>query len=633
MREKKYKKQLCLAFMVMLIAHIFAALLQSDFNRVRIRDMYLVTDGQQLLHALAFIPKDASKENPAPCVITAHGGFHSAEMQDAACIELSRRGFTVIAIDTYSHGMSSNAPVSVDNSINEGNGMGIGDMADYVLGGNMDFIDTDRVGIMGHSMGTLACAAVISNYTEQYQAALKAARAADSEGGADITEKEQAAANEKVKIKAAFCEGMSPAILSGTWDKIHGINIGFVFGIYEELNLTNSTGSGNLLESAEGLEMIHSADPSVSVIENGGYYGSAEEGTLRVFYQPNTTHLTDFISPTVTAQCISFFTDVFDMPADIPASNQLYLLKEVFNLIALIALFFMLLPLADLVLCLPVFAPLRSAKAPVGSGETDRKGFYLGLGAAAVFSFAGFLVTNWIDTNLLLFHVGPQSNADVFPLNECNIVMVWLLIFAAGNFAWFLSRRRRIKEAPKSQDDGAGLRMGTGDLIRTIGAAMAVTALVYMLVWFSKWMFNVDFRFWKVAVKQFNNEKLIYFVQYFPVWFLFMLSASLLTNNLWYDGQRRQWKELLLMGLGLASGGILAWVIQYGKLFATETVLWSNMNGVASVALRSWIMIISPALLRGCYRLTGKNWFGPILLAGLFTLISVSTTTIQNFMI
>ena len=57
------------------------------------------------------------------------------------------------------------------------------------------------------------------------------------------------------------------------------------------------------------------------------------------------------------------------------------------------------------------------------------------------------------------------------------------------------------------------------------------------------------------------------------------------------------------------------------------------MNGVASVALRNWIVILAPFLLRKFYRLTGKNWVGPLTLSILFTLVSVSTTTIQNNML
>ncbi len=64
------------------------------------------------------------------------------------------------------------------------------------------------------------------------------------------------------------------------------------------------------------------------------------------------------------------------------------------------------------------------------------------------------------------------------------------------------------REAPEShQDDGAGLRMGNRGSYKDHRRAMAVTALVYMLVWFNKWMFNVDFRFLEGGGKSSSTMK------------------------------------------------------------------------------------------------------------------------------
>ena len=54
------------------------------------------------------------------------------------------------------------------------------------------------------------------------------------------------------------------------------------------------------------------------------------------------------------------------------------------------------------------------------------------------------------------------------------------------------------------------------------------------------------------------------------------------------------------------------------------------MNGVASVALRNWVVVLSPFMLRNFYKLTGKNWLGPVTLSILFTLINVTTTSAQH---
>ena len=43
-----------------------------------------------------------------PTIITTHGYLNSAEMQDASAIEMSRRGYVVLALDMYDHGHSIN---------------------------------------------------------------------------------------------------------------------------------------------------------------------------------------------------------------------------------------------------------------------------------------------------------------------------------------------------------------------------------------------------------------------------------------------------------------------------------------------------------------------------------------------
>ncbi len=77
--------------------------------------------------------------------------------------------------------------------------------------------------------------------------------------------------------------------------------------------------------------MIHSADPSCRLVEKRRVLRTAEEGTLRVFYQPNTTHSDGFYLSHSNSPVHKLFCSLI-MPADVPASNQLlYLLKEVFN--------------------------------------------------------------------------------------------------------------------------------------------------------------------------------------------------------------------------------------------------------------------------------------------------------------
>ena len=126
-------------------------------------------------------------------------------------------------------------------------GLGMQDMLEYVLGNNMDFIDTQRIGLMGHSMGTRSIAAMLKNYANARM------QSDDVSFGA----------------QAVFMTGKSPNLLKGFWDKLDGINIGVEYGVYEEDGYSSSSGTGSILCTPEALEMINHVDPAVKIVENG----------------------------------------------------------------------------------------------------------------------------------------------------------------------------------------------------------------------------------------------------------------------------------------------------------------------------------------------------------------------------
>ncbi len=51
------------------------------------------------LSGLLYTPEGTSAATPRPAIIVTHGYLNSGEMQDLNAIELSRRGFVVLALD------------------------------------------------------------------------------------------------------------------------------------------------------------------------------------------------------------------------------------------------------------------------------------------------------------------------------------------------------------------------------------------------------------------------------------------------------------------------------------------------------------------------------------------------------
>lgn len=624
---KNSKKILCIALVLILLGSIGAAVLQTDFGSVKIKDITILTEEQQSLHALAFIPKNASAENKVPVVVTSHGWLNSAEVQDATCIELSRRGIMVIAMDAYNHGFSSSG-LEKNAAASAKNGLGMVGLVKYVASGVMDYVDLDRIGVMGHSMGGGASADTLVYFSKQYDAAIEAAKAADSEDGETITEAEQAAADAAMPISAALPTGMTPNIVAD-WS-IPRCNTGIVFTDLDENGYLTSVGTAKVVgDTVEALNMVKDIDPSITYVEEGKYYGSKEDGTLRVLYQPHTTHPLLHFDKASTEDIIEFFTYCFDVETNLSNSNQIFMIKEIFNLVAMVGLFMLLVPVADLLMSCPCFAELRGVegpKVPACEGEQKKK-FWFGWVLCGVVSF----VAAYAAIKLAFVRGGQLEPQVIFAAPTMGYVGLWTLISGVFLMFWFWFNYKKDKAAGIRNDEMIGWKISGKELLKSIALAATVLGLIYVLVWFCKWAFNTDFRFWTPAVKTFNPGKLVYFFIYLPPFVLFYLANSLMVNGACrFEGMNEK-KNLFILGLGNILGCVLIWAIQYGKLILTGSVLWGKeWIGVLVIAFCVWQLFLAPYLLRKFYKITGKNWLGPIVVSSMYVLMSVTNTAIHS---
>ena len=617
-------KQFWIAVILILVGSIFACLLQTNFFRTKVKDLYIMGDNQSYLHALMFVPKSASAENKVPCVVTSHGWLNSAEVQDAASIELSRRGVAVIAIDATNHGMSSNrAP--------EDGCMGMIQYVEYVTSDCVDFIDVDKIGVMGHSMGGFAANNTVDYYGTKYFEAIEAAQAEDSDGGTEITEAEQAYADAQYKIDAALPTGNGPNVQDGKWDLVR-CNYGVLFGYYEEGGYTNSTGKANVLGSTpEALSLANSVDPSVTYVESGKYYGNKEDHTLRVLYQPYITHPLIHFDPVSTANVISFWTYVWDLDTDLGPYNQTFLIKEVFNLVAMVGLLLILTPTADFLLSTPLFASLRGKegpKVPALSGDRKKK-FWFGWALCGIVSFVTAIISTYT-FDLIPWPLDPFTKGTLFAAPSLNLIVEWTVFNAIFGFFWFFWNYKKDKAAGIRNDDMIGWKISWKEFWKSLGLTVAILAFMYAIVWFCKWLFNTDFRFWTPAIKTFNADKLITYIQYWPIFFAFYLANSLLVNGAMRVEGMSERKNLLICGIGNILGCGAMWFIQYSVLLATGAVLWkAEWCNVLCLFFCIWQLFFAPYFERRFYQLTGKNWVGALVVSSVYVLSSVTNTAIH----
>ena len=106
MKKKIPQLLLIVALVLVIVGSIAAQAFNTGLYNTSVKRISFETE-RGVLSGLLYMPKDASESNPRPAVIVTHGYLNSAEMQDANAIELSRRGYVVLALDMYDHGHSA----------------------------------------------------------------------------------------------------------------------------------------------------------------------------------------------------------------------------------------------------------------------------------------------------------------------------------------------------------------------------------------------------------------------------------------------------------------------------------------------------------------------------------------------
>jgi pimeloyl-ACP methyl ester carboxylesterase len=288
-----------LALTLILAGGMLAALVQTDFGRVDVRDVrWTGADGARM-SGLLYVPEAATADDPAPAVLAMHGYINSRETQSGFAIELARRGFVVLAADQRGHGYSAPPAYAA--------GFGGPDALAYLHG--LDFVDASRVGLEGHSMGGWA---------------VQVAAAAQPDG-----------------YRSMVLEGSS----TGTFGAPAGTptvprNVAVVFSKYDEFSgLMWGTPVAADVASTPKLMALFGTDAPVEV---GRVYGSIEEGTARVLHQPPVTHPGDHHSRAAIGHAVEWLATTLDAPREVPASSQTWMWKELGTLLGAVGMVWLL---------------------------------------------------------------------------------------------------------------------------------------------------------------------------------------------------------------------------------------------------------------------------------------------------
>ena len=598
----------------------------------------------KVVSGILFKPKDATADNPLPAVVLTHGYLNNREMQLQNAIELARRGFVVLTVDREGHGNYENSGETSAVMATSG----LYGSVKYLY--NMDYVDKDKIGISGHSMGGMTTAMTLMQDRQL---------------------------------------GLVSAGLIQAWDTFMGagadVDVGMLKAQDDEFFFATNEGedgtiSREYLSTRAAKTFIGNTELEGDVVSGAIYVngqavettgGQETEGAFRVVYEISGVHPQNHCSVEGANAVVNFFYNAFGTPNGyeyISEGNQVWWVKEAFSLIGMIGFFALIFPLVSLLLTTPVFRSLRVAKQQVveetvvvtdetGAEQTMvcqklvwdganiplqpkplkgvQKNISYWLAAIGIMLFSGFSIHS------ICTEYGSKwfPNTQLYPQDTTNWLAMWavcsaLFSLAVILFFWLantiVNKIRYGDNYLEYQENpfAAGkIATGLGGLLKTFVLALLVLGIL-MAVLYTNWaIWTVDFRIWTLAVKVFDMGVLLPTIVRYGVFFGIFFIVSALFNETYRASNIPEWASTLINVFFNFFGVLLVIAIQYGE-FTSTGVMWQPDMNLGYIVLFPMVPILAIATVisRRMTAKTGNMWLGAFINTLLFTLITCSNT-------
>jgi len=669
--SKRSIKLLCIALALILVGSILASVFNSGNGATTVsRISFEGANGT--LSGLLYMPKDASAENPKPTIVVTHGYLNSAEMQDANAIELSRRGFVVLALDQYDHGHSDlNDEVYSDSSFF---GVWLPFWANsqydavcymyeqpYVL---KDENGNGIIGVTGHSMGGFSSTVAVAKDELQAQ-----------ESGyrmiyAALTEGSDFSYSAFIGFDAATCDALGG---SRTLGKVCAQYDEFFFNAPDAPSGT--VRHKDYVSTPDGMTFLNVTEPAQA---NTWY--DTQDGGKRIIYQPAQTHPWNHFSKTTTAYAVDFYTTAFegfDGINAIDSSSQVWQLKEAAELVGLVGFIMLIIAVASLIIELPFFKLAKSGELAVlpspkggklaatwvilaiacllpciyfvplmdGGSEGLMSALFYGaivVGAAGLVAVIAGLAkkTSKVAVGGACMLVAGAALAYVSKTSMYSDNAVWTAIGVNSIAYWTIGCAlisacitSTVYVALKAKDGiGAsayGICLKPMVIIASICAAVVTVAVANGVLFAVDAVFKADFRIWTFAFKTFDANLFPAIIRYLPTFLLFYIVSTIgITINTNTEGLKGG-KGYLVAILLNAAGPALWLALQYGKLFSSGVAYWpgSALSGIMLVAMVP-TLAIAAVISRNLYKKTGNIWMPACINGLLMTIMTIANTMV-----
>jgi len=634
-RNRKVLLIICLVLIAM--ATIFMAVanrIQTDNGNIQIVDGQIEHDKGYLTFKL-YKPVEASSSNKAPAVLLLHGYQNDHETCAAYGIELARRGAVVLCLDEYGHGASSlglinrgyvNHVVKVNygnDSKEDGTYKTIGgskryrvlmnfsnlsffkdyyskdddgnSILDSSCGGSLaydflsklDYVDSKRMVVSGHSMGTWSSWTVAADYSNTPIAP----RAIVLQCGELFTKDVY---DNSIKFNNVL-------LLQAKYDEFS------YFRDYQKVV------DDNLLKSDLRTSFLNT---SADKAEWNKTYGNFADGSARRMELLMTNHRLTTHNLKGLAVALEWFDQAIDLPKDLAFNNITAKTKEYLVLGAMLLVLASLFPLLSLLLEIKFFAKVRQ-ELPGKESMISARGFVKGALITILISGASFPFMTQLGHALLPLPEG------IFRMTVGNGFLGWyLLLIIVMLITSFITKKQNAKKGIETE------KFDLGVFLKSLALACVIILYMYLINMCYYRLFDLDLRFIWPFFREFTLERFVQFLVYLPVFGLFYylnnskIMRDLRTVAAYETGLKGFLKNWLINFLLMAGGVMIVVLIEYIPFFANigpgaDLLFGSTFGGPFMSILILFVpqVLFFSILCTYAYRMTGRAYTGAMLAA------------------
>ena len=609
--------------------------IQKDNGKIEVSQGQIPYGNDYLTYKL-YVPKDASATNKVPAVLLLHGYQNDHETCAAYAIELARRGAAVLCLDEYGHGASTaglkergyvNHKVSVNygnDSEKEGTYASIKGSIRYRLlmnfsnlsffndhyskdsdgnsikdsscGGSLayeylsklPFVDSKRMAVSGHSMGTWSSWSVAADFA-----------------GTDIAPKAIVLQCGELFRDSVYDTG-----------KISFNNVLLLQAKYDEFSYFRDyqrTVSDELLKTPLRYEFLGTTAANAAWNKTFGNFADGSARRMELLY---TNHRLTTHNRKGLAVALEWFDKAIDLPKDIAYIGITAINKEYLVLAAMLMILFAMFPLLDILLDLPV---LNNAVQELPSESTMTRGFSRIKGAllTVLLSGASFPFMTQLGHALLPL---PEN---IFRMTVGNGFLGWYLLLIIIMVITNIIKAVKNKKKGISEDP-----FNLMAFLSAVILAVVMVGFVYLVNMLYSRLFDLDLRFIWPFFREFNGIRITQFLVYLPFFALFyLLNNSKIMKDMRVRSTYQKgffaflanWLHNFIL---MAGGVILIVLLEYIPFFmeigpGADVFFGSTFGGPFMSILILFVpqVLFFSILCTYCYRKTGRAYTGALVAA------------------